>query len=265
MSVNLNNIETYINKVENPKGDILFLHGFTGNYNNKISFRSFFKEYNFYGINMPGHGNSKYEDIKQLNTDYFTDVIVEFINQNNLNDLIVLGHSMGGGLAINVYSKIPSKIKKLILEGPANKTVFKNYELSKKLIPNDLDETKFIMGKLFYNPVSFFGGETNFDKFCQKEYVSLTTKYIDLKNMLDFNLMNNFFNNIQNNMRNIKVPTLLVMGEYDQIVPCVETIDNFKANVSEEYLKVVVCKNAAHLPLSEDKQILSVVKEFVEG
>lgn len=265
MQVNWDNIETYISKVDNPKGNILFLHGFTGNFNNKISFRNFFSDYNFFGINMPGHGNSKYDSIDQLNQDYYVNLVVEFINLNQLDNLIILGHSMGGGIAILVYSKLKDKIAKLILEGPANKAVLENRDLSKKLIPNSYEETKEIMSKLFYEPAKFFGSQQVFELYCLNEYNTINKKYRNLINLLNIDLMTKFFNDIQVNLSNIQVPTLLVMGKHDEIVPYQSTIQNFTTNVNSKYLAIIECDQCSHLPLTENKELLPKVKQFIEN
>ncbi len=264
MNVNWNDIETYISEIDNPKGNILFLHGFTGNFNNKISFRYFFNEYNFYGINMPGHGNSKFLSLNELNQNYYVDLVVEFIKKNNLNNLIILGHSMGGGIALLVYKKIKERITKLILEGPANKAVFENYEMSKKLMPETYEDTKFIMSKLFYDPIKFFGTKEKFELYCLNEFNSLNTKYKDLKTLLNKELMQQFFDNIQEAMKEIKIPTLLVIGKHDEIVPYKATVNNFVENVSGNYLSLVECDNCSHLPLTENREILPLIKQFIE-
>lgn len=263
--INWKNIEVLIDEVDNPKGNILFLHGFTGNFNNKLSFRNFFTEYNFYGINMPGHGNSKYENINELNTNNFLNIIVEFIKKNNLDNLIVLGHSMGGGLAIMLNSVLTEKIKILVLEAPANKSVFENYNIVQKMIPSDIEETKFVLSKLVFEPIKFFGGEKNFNFFIKKEFNELNSKYKDLKIMLNMEVMNEFFNRIQSGIKKINKPTILFIGDKDEIVPFKSTINNFKSNIQNKYLKIIECKNCAHLPLSENKNNLVILKQIIES
>lgn len=265
MVVNWDKIEVYIDEVKNPKGKILFLHGFTGNFNNKISFRHFFKDYSFYGINLPGHGNSVCDDLKSLHTKVFFEVIVAFIEKYHLTDLIILGHSMGGGLAVILANYLKTKIKCLILEAPANKEVFKNYEtIIKKLIPGSIEEAKMIVSKLIYDPLKFFGSQKRWEWFVNNEYKNLSTKYFNLKILLEFDLMKLFFNEIQKAISQIKLPILLILGDQDEIVPWKETMDNFLQTLPDKnQLEVIVAKNSAHLPLSENKQLLVDVECFL--
>ncbi|SEB36700.1 Pimeloyl-ACP methyl ester carboxylesterase [Tenacibaculum sp. MAR_2009_124] len=41
--------------------------------------------------------------------------IIEYIKKNDLNNMIIIGHSMGGNLAIDVASELPHKVNKIIL------------------------------------------------------------------------------------------------------------------------------------------------------
>lgn len=43
------------------------------------------------------------------------DSIIEYIETNNLDEIIIVGHSMGGNLAIDIASKLPNKISKIIV------------------------------------------------------------------------------------------------------------------------------------------------------
>lgn len=103
----------YIEKVGN--GDpILFLPGFTtpgsvwdetieqlptGYLSIKVSYAGF---NNLPAIEMPW-----YETIKTE--------LIEYIQKENLNKITIIGHSMGGMLAIDLAESIPTKIHKLVL------------------------------------------------------------------------------------------------------------------------------------------------------
>ena len=41
--------------------------------------------------------------------------IIEYIKDNNMSDIIIVGHSMGGNLAIEIASELPDKVSKIIL------------------------------------------------------------------------------------------------------------------------------------------------------
>jgi len=41
--------------------------------------------------------------------------IITYIKDNNLTDIIIIGHSMGGNLAIDIASELPTKVSKIII------------------------------------------------------------------------------------------------------------------------------------------------------
>ncbi len=41
--------------------------------------------------------------------------IIEYIRVNNLSDIIIIGHSMGGNLAVDIASELPNKVSKIVI------------------------------------------------------------------------------------------------------------------------------------------------------
>lgn len=41
--------------------------------------------------------------------------LIDYINQNDLSDIIVIGHSMGGNLAVDIASELPDRVSKIII------------------------------------------------------------------------------------------------------------------------------------------------------
>ena len=53
-------------------------------------------------IEMPWYGNVKKS-------------IIKYIKDNNLNDLVIIGHSMGGNLAVDIASELPNRVSKIVI------------------------------------------------------------------------------------------------------------------------------------------------------
>ncbi len=105
-------------------------------------------EFTCYQIDLPGFGESKID--KPMSLDDYTNLLREFILDNNINKPIILGHSFGGRIAINYASSY--EVEKLILVDSAgirrfNLKVYlkiKFYKLMKKLkIKNNLGSTDY--------------------------------------------------------------------------------------------------------------------------
>lgn len=41
--------------------------------------------------------------------------VIEYIKDNNLSDIIIIGHSMGGNLAVEIASELPNRVSKIII------------------------------------------------------------------------------------------------------------------------------------------------------
>lgn len=71
------------------------------------------KNYTVYAVDLPGHGLSSIN--KKINYDepYLRNALIEVINQLSLNDLTLVGESIGATLALTIAATLPDKIKQV--------------------------------------------------------------------------------------------------------------------------------------------------------
>lgn len=69
--------------------------------------------YKTIAIDMPNFGDS--DAIETANLDVYADYIIEFAKKIGLKDFYLVGHSLGGGVAISLAARYPNFVKKLIL------------------------------------------------------------------------------------------------------------------------------------------------------
>jgi triacylglycerol lipase len=105
------------------KGTIVFIHGFATNsdYHDEMAER--FDRYDYYAFELPGHGYTKFEKNSKIDLVVFTDYCIAMIEELELKNIILLGHSMGGSIAMRVTNIIKEKIQKLILVTPMNSSI----------------------------------------------------------------------------------------------------------------------------------------------
>jgi pimeloyl-ACP methyl ester carboxylesterase len=168
--------------------------------------------YTVYCLEMPGCGSSDEPD-EALTSDDYAKIVKEFIKKQNIKELNVFGHSNGGRTIIKLLGtgkKLDFDVDKIILTGCAgivheksNKAKLKtkivkagkkviSSKLVKKLAPNAEEKLKQRMGSDDYRAAS---------PVMRKTLVNLVNE--DLRNLLP----------------NIKQPTLLLWGEYDEATP----------------------------------------------
>ena len=66
-----------------------------------------------FAIDLPGHGKS--EGVGHHTIDDYTLEILEFINALNLNAVVLVGHSMGGAIALRFAAQRPLHFQRLVL------------------------------------------------------------------------------------------------------------------------------------------------------
>lgn len=93
---------------------IIILHGLFGSSDNWLTQAKIFsRQYNVYTVDLRNHGQSPHSD----EFDYASMVsdLLEFVNDHQLRNLTIIGHSMGGKAAMNFALAHPDKLEKLVV------------------------------------------------------------------------------------------------------------------------------------------------------
>lgn len=72
------------------------------------------KNFTVYAIDLPGHGYSSIDTKANYDEPYFRSAVIAFIEKLNLNNVTLVGESIGAVLALTVASQLPERIKKVI-------------------------------------------------------------------------------------------------------------------------------------------------------
>ena len=92
----------------------LILHGLFGSSDNWLTLgKKFSAKYQVYIIDQRNHARSPHSD--SISYDLMADDLYELILDEGLNEIILLGHSMGGKTAMRFVQKYPHLIHKLII------------------------------------------------------------------------------------------------------------------------------------------------------
>lgn len=76
------------------------------------------KQFTVYGIDLPGHGYSSIDNKANYDEPYFRSAIIAFIEKLDLNEVTIVGESIGGVLALTVASQLPDRIKQVVSSNP---------------------------------------------------------------------------------------------------------------------------------------------------
>ena len=94
--------------------NLIIIHGLFGNADNWHSIAQNLAEYfSVYCVDLPNHGRS--DSMPNATYPKMAQAVLDWANTNNINTFYLLGHSMGGKVAMQMASLAPTQIEKLIV------------------------------------------------------------------------------------------------------------------------------------------------------
>lgn len=226
---------------------LLLIHGFLGS---SLDFKNIIeplsKKNKIITVDLPGFGQSD----KPLNYDYtkrnIASTLYKLMKKKGYENFSVLGHSMGGEIAINMAYYYSKDIKSLILVDSAG------YKKVKKI-----NSGPFILEKLFisYIPQRFmnlnaFANKSTFDKYTFNGDFYFNNK-IPGKVLKKFN-EDSDSGSLASYIKELTCKTLILWGDKDSVV----LIDDaYKFNNDIRNSKLVIFDQVGHYPHMEAKEL----------
>jgi len=209
----------YLNfKVKGNGKAIVLLHGFTESLTIWESFSKILsRKYRVICIDLPGHGKSECRGEVHLMED-MADAVGDVINKLQIDSLMIVGHSMGGYVALSYAEKYPLKIGGLCLfrsqaaaDSPETKTNrARTIEVVKQ---NHIDFINQFIPDLFA-PENRQRLQANIDKLKNEARIFLTKESIvaSQEGMLQRNDKYKFLSRTD-------IPVLFIAGKQDSRIP----------------------------------------------
>ena len=99
---------------------LIILHGVFGSSDNWQTLGKVFAEkFHVFLLDLRNHGKSPHSD--EFSYDVMVADVIELMSDQGLNQAHILGHSMGGKVAMHLATKYPAKVKKLLIVDSAPK------------------------------------------------------------------------------------------------------------------------------------------------
>ena len=193
---------------------VLIIHGFAGGtYDEEALFFRLQRnlEFDVYNFTLPGHMTNLSGDVKYLDWIKSVDEKIEYLHNTGYKKIYVIGHSMGGILATHAAIN-HTCVKKVVLVAPAFEFLsLENENSFMKMIKNGPDIIKTYHAKEVFSRFL----KVSFSQF--KEFEKLT----------DFS---------KENPKKLNVPTLIIQGLSDQLVPPGSSEKLFEDMTCEKWL-----------------------------
>lgn len=220
--------------------------------------------------------SEKPKDTSLFTIEHGAEEVEGFRKAMNLGKVNLFGSSYGGALALQYALRYQTNIKKLIIAGgmaSIPETIAEMNRL-KATLPRDVRETlvKYEARYAFLHPEYLKAVEVFYRNFVCRlpEWPDEVKRAFDdmsipvywtMNGPNEFTIVGNLKDwDITARLREIKVPTLVTVGRYDEVTPKVaETIHREIAGS-----KLVVFENSGHLTMWDEKEnYLKTLKEFL--
>lgn len=240
---------------------LFILHGVLGSSQNwKFSLRELENNFLVYRIDLRNHGNSFHH--QEMNYEVMVQDLYDLIKSENLEKVMLLGHSMGGKLAIQLAHDYPEFFSKLIVVDISpfySDSDFRGY--LDEMIQIDLDqiESRKEVDKILSQSIS----EESIRQFLLTNLKRNKDGKLSWKSNLKV-----IHKEVQNLLKEIKInsslsiPTLFIKGEFSNYIN-EEKWDRIQQLFSQVQLEIVSKSN--HWPHSQNpEEFLSIVERFLK-
>lgn len=252
MIINIDGLN--INYIDEGTGsNVLLLHGWGANIQTMMPVFNILKnKCRVISLDLPGFGESDNPN-EPWNSYNYAEFIKKFMDEINIQDIILFGHSHGGRVSIILSAKYDNLVKKLILIDSAGL-------IPKRKLQYYLKVYSFKFFKILYT--SFVKGDSK-NKKLERFYKKFGSEDYKLSEGVMRQTMVKVINdNLEDLLSEIKVPTLLIWGENDEDTPL------YMGKLMEQKIKdsgLIVLKDAGHFSYVDCyEQFKAVIMVFLK-
>ena len=187
-------------------------------------------------LDLPGHGKSEKLHCP-VTVKKYSDIVAEFIAKTCPDKAVIVGHSMGGAVALTNVIEHPENLKGIVLVATGAKLGV--LPSIREGLRTRFEETvKTIVGP------RQFSSKTNLEtiRFVTDEILKCKSEMASA----DYEACNGF--DVRQKLQSITVPALIIVGEEDRMTPATWST-YMKENIPKS--KIGVIRDASHLPMLE--------------
>ncbi len=231
---------------------LLILHGWGSNSARWRKVTDLLKERGLEALvfDLPGFGIVPSPENPWTRADYLN-WIFQKTKEKNWEKFNLLGHSFGGGLSTKIAVAFPEKIEKLILCAPA---IIKRKRLKTYL---------FYWLAYFGKKIFSLPGLTSFQPYAQKLIYKLAgaRDYYVADGMMKETMKKMGEENLEGMLEKIKVPTLIIWGQKDDVLP---VKDAYQIQEKIEGAELEIIPKVKHSPHREaPEQLAEIISQFL--
>lgn len=260
-----------VNFARTGKGrPLVFIHGWTNNWEGWIpNVKYLEKHFSLYLLDMPGFGHSS--DLKSYSVQKTADIIARFIKKTIRKKVSLAAVSMGSFVAADLTLRYPHLIKNTILTGAVindgrHTTIPKAVNKSLKFLNKSPKGGKILKKAIETRAAAYlFGKYLNMYKFNKKiidDYGMIGKKLVRKNAYIQMGI-SAFSYNLENTLKNVKRPLLLILGDKDIYTSYIYVMKNILP--ANKNLTLKVLKDAGHVtPWEKPKEVAYLINKFTK-
>lgn len=205
------------------KKNLILLHGFCESKEMWDDFEmELSKPFDVHCLNLPGFGDFHF-DVSGLSISEIAQIVQNGINELQLDDYVIVGHSLGGYVALELVNQFPNKVKGL---GLFHSTCFADSE-ERKSKRNDVIQFiekhgssvfgKSFIPQLFYQPLRE-KCESDIEKLTE---IAANTSQVTLVEVTKAMQTRSDHTSL---LRKLNIPVLFIVGKHDGSVPLTDSM-----------------------------------------
>ncbi len=228
---------------------VVLIHGAGGNHLHwPIQIRRL-PEYKVYALDLPGHGKSKGHGWQQIS--YYSEQVIAWMDEVGLHKAVLVGHSMGGAIALDMALQYPQRIRGLALVGTGA-----NLPVNDTFLENTSHETTFQSVVEMLTSWGFnLGADPQLVQTARKQMLETrpTILHGDFAACADFD--------VRDRLEEITCPTQVICGSEDKLTPIRHSQYLADHIVSAE---LAVIPDAGHMVMLEKPEhVAATLEEFL--
>jgi pimeloyl-ACP methyl ester carboxylesterase len=263
----MDNITVYYESFNHPSAEktVVLLHGFLSS---TFSFRRLIpllcEEFNVINIDLPPFGKSGKSTYYSYSHQNIAQTIICLIEKLGKKQVILIGHSMGGQVALNVSLQNPNLVQKIVLlcsSGylPPSKRPL----IMTSYLPFFYLYVKFWLarsGGVIQNLRNVVHNHSLIDDAMISGYLQPFIENNEIFKALTKMIRDREGDLSPEDLKKIETPCLLIWGEHDKVVPI---HIGRRLNNDLKHSKLIILKNTGHLvPEERPEEVYDHIKSF---
>ncbi|MFQ6000487.1 MAG: alpha/beta fold hydrolase [Anaerolineae bacterium] len=184
---------------------LLFLHGAGGTHRHWGKQTQGLRDASLVALDLPGHGRSKGKGRQSV--EGYADLVAEFMATLDLEGPTVVGHSMGGAIALDLALRYGERLGGLVLVGTGARLRVMPSLLEG--LRGEFESTVDLLCRYAYGPLA----SEEIVRLGREEMLAIGSEVL----WGDFLACDRF--DVMDRLGEVRLPTLVICGEEDQLTP----------------------------------------------